>query len=233
MEAARLEQLIQRDPVHAGGLHGHGVDAAGIEPIGQTMQIDSEAGELAHGFVITVRRHGHIVRGSADVDAGGIGVGDRQGRGSGLAELGSDVAIALGHGLLHHSLWNVVPHRVRRLAHSLKRDIGPAAENRQTDSPMSMTSPRTTLTRGQYAPLLHRSSAAPHSTLPQLKAPEFLRRDLRQRADYFANPSFERTHNGGSSSVANPSFERTHNGGSSSVASVSSAPPLWAAQLQR
>ena len=58
---------------------------------------------------------------------------------------------------------------------------------------MSMTSPRTTLTRGQYAPLLHRSSAAPHSTLPQRKPPEFLRRDLRQRADYFANPSIERT----------------------------------------
>jgi hypothetical protein len=29
--------------------------------------------------------------------------------------------------------------------------------------------------------------------LPQRKAPEFLRRDLRQRADYFANPSIERT----------------------------------------
>ena len=64
------------------------------------------------------------------------------------------LAIALGHGLLHHSVRNVAPHRVRRLAHSLKRDIGPAATNRRDDSPMSMTSPRTTLTRGQYAPLL-------------------------------------------------------------------------------
>jgi predicted Zn-dependent protease len=35
----------------------------------------------------------------------------------------------------------------------------------------------TTLTRGQYAPLLHRSSAAPHSALPQPRHPEFLRRD--------------------------------------------------------
>jgi type II restriction/modification system DNA methylase subunit YeeA len=53
-----------------------------------------------------------------------------------------------------------------------------------------MTLPRTTLTRGQYAPLLHRSSAAPHSSLPQREARQprqFLRRDLRQRADYFAN----------------------------------------------
>ena len=73
---------------------------------------------------------------------------------------------------------------------------GISAQRLQTaaaDSPMSMTSPRTTLTRGQYAPLLHRSSAAPHSTLPQRsRTPVFLRRDLRQRADYFANPDFAR-----------------------------------------
>ena len=54
---------------------------------------------------------------------------------------------------------------------------------------MSMTSPKTTLTRGHCAPLPNRSSAAPHSTLPQ--CPKFLRRDLRQQDDYFANTSFE------------------------------------------
>jgi hypothetical protein len=64
----------------------------------------------------------------------------------------------------------VAPHRVRRLAHSLKRDIGSAAVNRQADSPMSMTSPRTTLELGQLAPLPHRSLAAPLSTLPQQAA---------------------------------------------------------------
>jgi hypothetical protein len=58
---------------------------------------------------------------------------------------------------------------------------------------MSMTSPMTTLTRGQYAPLLLRSSAAPHSTLPQQNLPVFLRRDLRLRADYFANPAVQGT----------------------------------------
>jgi len=31
-----------------------------------------------------------------------------------------------------------------------------------------------------------------HSTLPQRSSTAFLRRDLRQRADYFANPSIER-----------------------------------------
>jgi len=34
---------------------------------------------------------------------------------------------------------------------------------------------------------------APHSTLPQRSHQVFLRRDLRQRADYCANPSIERT----------------------------------------
>ena len=72
---------------------------------------------------------GLIGRGFSPVDAGGIGVGDRQ-RSSGLARLETDASIALGHGLLHHSLRNAVPHRVRRLAHSLKRDICPVAVNR-------------------------------------------------------------------------------------------------------
>ena len=62
---------------------------------------------------------------------------------------------------------HLAPHRVRRRTHSLKRDIDPAALSRRADSPMSMTLPRTTLTRGQCAPLPHRSSASPHSTLPQ------------------------------------------------------------------
>jgi hypothetical protein len=99
----------------------------------------------------------------------------------------AEAAIALRQGLLHHRWWKVAPHRVRRLAHSLKRDIDPVAANRQIDSPGSMTSPRTTLTCGQCAPLLHRSSAAPPSTLPQRRLRVFLRRDLRHRADYFAN----------------------------------------------
>src|SRR5260370_22565222 len=80
--------------------------------------------------------------------------------------------------------WNVAPHRVRLLAQSLKRDISPAAANHHADSPMSMTSPSTTLIRGQNAPLSDRSSAAPHATLPQRSYPVFLRRDLRQGAAY-------------------------------------------------
>src|SRR5690606_7891456 len=106
---------------------------------------------------------------------------------SGFTRFKTDFALALHHDYLHHSFWNVAPHRVRRLAHSLKRDICSASQQRQADSPMSMTSPMTTLTLGQYAPLLFRSSVAPHSTLPHQESSVFLRRDLRHRADYYAN----------------------------------------------
>ena len=101
-EAARFEQLEQRDPIHAGGFHRHGVHPAPVQPVGQGVQVGREAGELAHRFIVPVGRHRHVVRGAADVDAGGIGVGDRQGR-SGLGGLEVDTAIASGHGLLHHS----------------------------------------------------------------------------------------------------------------------------------
>jgi hypothetical protein len=187
-EAARFQKLEQRDPVHAGRLHRHRVHTTGREPIGQRIEIRRKARKLAYRLLVAVGRDGAEVRGAADIDACSIGVGDGEG-GSGLGRFEGKFAIALHHGLLHHCGWNVVPHRVRRHAHSLKRDIGAAAVNRRADSPMSMTQPRTTLTRGQFAPLLHRSSAAPHSTLPQFRRRVFLRRDLRQRADYFANPT--------------------------------------------
>ena len=130
------------------------------------------------------------MRGAADVDTGCVGVGQRNGR---LCA----GPLALCHGILHHEKWNVAPVRVRRLDHSLKRDA--CMRRQQTlraGSPMSMTQPMTTLTRGQCAPLLHRSSPVPRSTLPHspCQCHVFLRYDLRRgRADYFANPAVKRT----------------------------------------
>jgi len=98
-EAARLQQLEQGDPVHAGGFHGDGVDPAGPEPIGQGVEVYREAGKLAHRFIVSIRRHGHEVGRGSDVDAGRVGVGDRQG-GSGFAGLETDAAITLYQGLL-------------------------------------------------------------------------------------------------------------------------------------
>ncbi len=70
----------------AGGLHCDDVHAAGLEPVGQAMQIGGEAGELAHRLVVAIRWHGHEMRGAADLDAGGVGVSQCQGM-PGLARL--------------------------------------------------------------------------------------------------------------------------------------------------
>jgi len=48
--------------------------------------------------------------------------------------------------------------------------------NCRNGSPISMTSPRTTLTRGHDTTLVHRSSTAPHPTLPQSSRQVFFTR---------------------------------------------------------
>ncbi len=154
------------------------------------MQVAREAGEFAHGWVVAIGRHGHEVRGAADVDTGGIGMGQGYGRLYGGP-------LALCHGILHHEKWNVAPARVRRLDHSLKRDACAGAKWLGTGSPMSMTQPMTTLTRGQCAPLLLRSLPVLRSTMPYSadQCHVFLRNDLRRgRADYFANKAIIYAH---------------------------------------
>ena len=59
------------------------------QPVGQSVQIVREAVELPHRLIVAIGRHGHEVCGAADVDAGGVGVGDRQGK-PGLARLETD-----------------------------------------------------------------------------------------------------------------------------------------------
>jgi hypothetical protein len=109
---------------------------------------------------ITQDRRAGVAQASREETAANATVVNASYRAIGLSGYG-DLALAWCLGLLHHSVGKMAPHRVRRHAHSLKRDISPAAANRHADSPLSMTSPRTTLTRGHYAPLPNRSSAVP------------------------------------------------------------------------
>jgi hypothetical protein len=60
-------------PVHAGGFHGDGIDTAGLEPVGQDVEVDRETGELPHRFVVPVRRHGNIVGGAANAMPAALG----------------------------------------------------------------------------------------------------------------------------------------------------------------
>ena len=186
-----------------------------FEPVGGGVEVNGEAWKLAHWLIVSIRRNGHKVGRATDVDAGCVGVGDRQ-CGSGLARREADVTSTLCKGLLHRSVARMAPHRVRRLAHSLKRDIGPAATNRHAGSPMSMTSPRTTLSRGHCAPLPDRSSAAPLTSVRQPRPSVFRRRDLRQWADYYAHTSLDKTSFRGSLQYT----QDTRSGWSPSIAST-------------
>jgi hypothetical protein len=59
-EAARLEQLKQSNPVHPGGFHRHRIHPAGLEPIGQGVQVDGEAGKLAFSSRVSSMRSSAI-----------------------------------------------------------------------------------------------------------------------------------------------------------------------------
>ena len=82
LEAARLEDLKERDPVDSGGFHDHGVDSALLEPVSQTVQIGGEALEAAHGLRIAVLGNRHVVLGGSDIDAGGVEVHSLEARGN-------------------------------------------------------------------------------------------------------------------------------------------------------
>lgn len=74
LESASLQDLEQGDPVDAGGLHRHRVDAAALEPVGELMEVGGEAAKAAHRLRITVLGYGDVVLLRADVDAGGVEV---------------------------------------------------------------------------------------------------------------------------------------------------------------
>ena len=65
VEAARLEDLVEGDPVDPGGFHRHGGDAAGREPVGEAMEIRREGLERAHGGCVTVRGDGDVLGSSS------------------------------------------------------------------------------------------------------------------------------------------------------------------------
>ena len=76
LEPPRLQNLEERNPVHPGGFHGHGPDAAGHQPVGQQVQGGGVGGEAAHRLRVALGRHRHEVDGGAQVDTGSIGTLD-------------------------------------------------------------------------------------------------------------------------------------------------------------
>jgi Protein kinase domain len=74
VEAARLEDLVDGDPIDAGGLHRHVRHAAGRQPVGEAMEVTGEGGKRPHGCRVAIGRHGDEVLGGSAVDPGGVGM---------------------------------------------------------------------------------------------------------------------------------------------------------------
>jgi hypothetical protein len=72
LKTALVEDFVDRDPIDAGGLHGHGVDAAGLEPISQVMQGTGIGLEAPDGLCATAFGHSDIDLGRTDVETGSV-----------------------------------------------------------------------------------------------------------------------------------------------------------------
>jgi hypothetical protein len=78
LKAPAIEQLKERNPVHPGRLHRHGLDLQRGQPIGKCLQIIGEARETAHRFLTQIRIHRHPLLTTADVDPRTVGVNHSQ-----------------------------------------------------------------------------------------------------------------------------------------------------------
>ena len=69
LEAARLEELVDRDPIHARRFHRDARHPARGEPVGEPVQIGREGRERAHRGGVAIRRHRDEVLGRPAIDA--------------------------------------------------------------------------------------------------------------------------------------------------------------------
>ena len=73
-ESAVLQNLKQRDPENACGLHSHALHTASTEPIDKAIQIIRECRKAADRLRIAIRRDRYIYFVRAYVDAGCVGL---------------------------------------------------------------------------------------------------------------------------------------------------------------
>jgi hypothetical protein len=90
LEAGRLEDLEEGDPIDAGGLHRDGGDTTGLQPVPKGVEVFGEGGKAAYGIRVGFRSDGDIDAPCADVDAGGVGMENNGSRSTG--RLGSILA---------------------------------------------------------------------------------------------------------------------------------------------
>ena len=100
LEAARFEDVVDRDPVHA-GLHGDAVNPTGDEPVSEAVEVGGEGPEGLDRGGVPIGRDGHIVLGGVAVDAGNIDLDAVEHGGRGARRAGGPAAIVLHRSLLH------------------------------------------------------------------------------------------------------------------------------------
>ena len=102
LQPARLEDVVDRDPVDPGGFHRDTGDATGEEPVGQALEVGREGPEGLDRGGVPIGWDGDEMFGRATVDAGDIDLDalkDRR-RGAGRA-WGTAAAMVLHRRLLH------------------------------------------------------------------------------------------------------------------------------------
>ena len=78
LKTVGFEDLKKRDPVNAGGLHGHGAHLTRREPVANLEQVVGESGEGADGILVGINGNGDLDLPGTDVDACGIRVKGRE-----------------------------------------------------------------------------------------------------------------------------------------------------------
>ncbi len=94
----RCQDLAEGDPVHPRAFQDHGIEVAGLEPVGQGMEVGRQASTPAHGLWRAIRGDGDVVLGTAHVDPGGMEMQRRQSSGRIKGPLGCSMFFAgAGH----------------------------------------------------------------------------------------------------------------------------------------
>jgi hypothetical protein len=76
LEPAGFQDLEERNPIDARGFHRDGTNAAGVEPVGDAMEILREGPESACRPIVSIIGNRDVNLGRADVDAGGVEIQD-------------------------------------------------------------------------------------------------------------------------------------------------------------
>src|SRR5450631_2526926 len=119
LEAASFQNLKQRNPVHAGRFHGHGLDSAAMEPIGEGVEVLRERWKAPDRVLIAGGRHRHKYFSRSDINAGRVWVNHQRS----WRRLRPILAFSSHHGLLdcNSQKWRPRPRKKSTLLNGITR----------------------------------------------------------------------------------------------------------------